>query len=239
MKRLLLILLIISALCKTVICQQQDARDVSITFYGVVLDASTLTPIPNSQISVNSIFSSVSAKDGSFMLRVMRNDTILFSVLGYKPVVYNVSDTLSGREFNAGIFMQADTLAIGEVVIVPRIVNIRSEILNAQPEQNIEMDNARFNMAVSRYQGITGQGNLGDPATNYEVLRQRQIIDAYEKGGIPSDKMIGLSPFLLIPAAYLLIHGLPESPPPLKPGLSKRELDQIFRKYLETSQMKK
>lgn len=234
MKRMLLIFLIITALGKTAKCQQQNVTDVSIGFYGVVMDASTLTPIPNSQIFINGIFSSVSDKEGSFSLRVMRNDTILFSVLGYRPVIYNVSDTLSGREFNAGIFLQTDTVAIGEVIIVPRIINIRSEILNAQPGLNTEMDNARFNIAVSRYQGITGQGSLGDPASNYEILRQKQIIDAYEKGGIPSDKMVGLSPFLLVPAAYLLIHGLPESPPPLKPGLSKRELDQIFRKYLET-----
>ncbi len=235
MKRALVILNCFLVVCGTASSQLQKEREPGLVFYGVVLDASTLTPIPNSQIFINNSFRGVSEKDGSFALRVMRSDTLRFSVLGYKSVIFNVSDTLSGNEFNTGIFMKADTLQIGEVIILPRMINLRSELMGPLPDPNPAMDNARFNMAVSRYQGITGQGSLGDPAANYEIIRQKQRIEAYEKGGIPSDKMIGLSPFLLIPAAYLLIHGLPEPSPPLKPGLTKQELDQIFRRYLESS----
>ena len=235
MKRVFLILLVLVTISQIINCQPQKEKGLSLAFYGVVMDASTLAPIPNSQIFINNSFNSVSGNDGSFALQVRRNDTVRFSVLGYRPLLFYVGDTLSGREFNAGIFMQTDTMEIGEVVIIPRIISLRTEITGSPPVQSTEMENARFNMAVTRRQGITGQSSLGDPAANYEVLRQKQMIDAYEKGGIPSDRMIGLSPFLLVPAAYLLIHGLPESPPPLKPGLSKKELDQIFRKYFERS----
>ena len=62
---------------------------------------------------------------------------------------------------------------------------------------------------------------------------------AYEKGGIPSDQTVGLNPLLVIPAAYLLIKGLPEKPGPVKsftdPGF---EVDQIHRKYLEMQKRK-
>ena len=235
MKRALFISLLLVTVSQIINCQQQKEKGLSLAFYGVVMDASTFAPIPNSQIFINNSFNSVSGKDGSFAVQVMRNDTVRFSVLGYKPLIFLVGDTLSGREFNAGIFMQTDTMEIGEVIIIPRIINLRTEILGSQPLQSTEMENARFNMALTRYQGIAGQSSLGDPAANYEVIRQKQRIEAYEKGGIPSDRMIGLSPFLLVPAAYLLIHGLPESPPPLKPGLSKKELDQIFSKYFEKS----
>jgi hypothetical protein len=46
--------------------------------------------------------------------------------------------------------------------------------------------------------------------------------------------MVGLSPLLLIPAAYLLINGLPEKTAPMKSNLTRQELDQIHKKYLET-----
>jgi hypothetical protein len=80
---------------------------------------------------------------------------------------------------------------------------------------------------------------LGDPATNYELLRQKQKTDAFERGGIPSDKMVGISPLLLIPAAYLLIHGLPEKPAPLKQQLTNQEVNQIHNKFLETLKQRK
>jgi hypothetical protein len=86
---------------------------------------------------------------------------------------------------------------------------------------------------LSAYQGRISQGKLGDPASNYEFLRQKQKADTYEKGGIPSDKMVGISPFMLLPAAYLLINGLPDKPPTLKPQITRQEIDQLNARYLE------
>jgi hypothetical protein len=101
------------------------------------------------------------------------------------------------------------------------------------------MDNARYNIAISAYQGRTTQGKLGDPQSNYDLIRQKQKNDAYEKGGIPSDRIAGISPLLLIPAAYLLIHGVPERPAPYENKLTLQELDQIQKKYLESLKQKK
>jgi hypothetical protein len=150
-----------------------------------------------------------------------------------------VSDSLKGSEFNAGIYMHTDTISIGEVIIVPHYTNLRSEILNAPTKVPPEMDNARYNVAISGYQGRTTQGKLGDPASNYGLLRQKQNIDAYEKGGIPSDMISGINPLLLIPAAYLLFHGLPERPAPMEKKLTIREIEQINEKYLEYIQLRK
>jgi hypothetical protein len=38
--------------------------------------------------------------------------------------------------------------------------------------------------------------------------------------------------------AYLLIKGFPEKPVPLKSNLTRQELDQIQKKYLETLKKK-
>jgi hypothetical protein len=43
-----------------------------------------------------------------------------------------------------------------------------------------------------------------------------------------------LSPFMLIPAIYLLMNGFPEKAEPMKSNLTRQELDQIHKKYLET-----
>jgi hypothetical protein len=238
MKKILIIFLTF-LISQALSSQMGNDAGVRFVFHGIVIDASTLNPIPGSQIFVNKSFHSVAGKDGTFSLNIRRNDTILFSILGYKPVSFSVSDTLMGREFNTGIFMQTDTLEIGEVIILPRYANLKSDILNAKPEQKAEFDNARFNVAVSAYQGLHSQVTIGDAATNYMILRQKHRIEAYEKGGIPSDRMVGISPFLLIPAAFLLIHGFPEPPSYMKPALTQQEVDQLFRKYMETSRADK
>jgi hypothetical protein len=80
---------------------------------------------------------------------------------------------------------------------------------------------------------------MGDPSVNYEILRQKQKTDAFERGGIPSDRIAGLSPFLLIPAAYLLIRGVPEPPTPPKPQLSSKDLLELQNRYLEVLKNRK
>jgi hypothetical protein len=219
----------------------QDERDsrIRILFRGLVLDANSFSPVANSQIIINRAFTSVSGVDGTFAFYVSRRDTVVFVSLGYKPTTLYVSDTLSGSEFNAGIYMKSDTLSIGDVVIVPRLNNLKSDMLNSRSRTPSTMDNARYNVAVSAYQGKNSQGRLGDPAANYELLRQKQKVDAFEKGGIPSDKIFGLNPLLIIPAAYLLIHGLPEKPEPMKQELTEQEINEINRRYLETVNKRK
>ncbi len=39
--------------------------------------------------------------------------------------------------------------------------------------------------------------------------------------------MVGISPFMLIPAAYLLMNGLPEQPQTPEPRISKKDLDEL------------
>lgn len=239
MKHIFLFITLSFFIIQSCYCQEQENTGTRILFRGVVMDASTLSPLTNSQVMINSVFNSVSNSDGTFSFFVNRNDSILFRHLGYKPSLLFVSDTLKGKEFVAGIFMNSDTVSIGEVIIVPRFTNLKSEILYAPSKVPSIMDNARYNVAISAYQGRTTQGKLGDPAANYDLLRQRQKVDAYEKGGIPSDMIAGINPLLLLPAAYLLIHGMPEKPPPLEQKLTKQELDQIQKKYFETLKQQK
>ncbi len=204
-----------------------------ILFHGVVMDALTLTPVENSKIVINRSFSSVTGRNGNFSFLVNKKDTVVFSSMGYKPATMIISDTLSNNDFMAGIYLNNDTLEIPEVVILPRYTNIRSEILNAKSKMPSTMANARYNVALSAYQARTSQGRLDDPASNYSYIHQRQKIQAEEKGGIPSDQIAGINPLILIPGLYMLIHGVPEKPSPMRQReLSNYEIDQINKAYL-------
>ena len=239
MKRILLILFLILGIFSTGLCQVEEQRKNSILFTGIIRDASSLSPLPNSQIIINGSFTSISDQDGTFAIKVNRRDTITFSLLGYKSACFYVSDTLATDEFVAGVYLKTDTLSIGEVIIIPRLPNLKSDILKPPPARNPEMENAKYNMAVSAYQGRIALSKLDNPASNYYVIQRRQLINAIDKGGIPSNQMVSLNPLLLIPAAYLLLNGFPLPPPPMKSDLTKQELDQIHKKYLESLQIKK
>lgn len=229
-----LILLIFFFAAVTVNGQVLKNADARILLQGAVFDANTFNALAGSQILINREFFSVCDEEGRFAINVFKGDTVLFTRLGYKAAVLNISDTLSGREFLAGIYMHPDTLEIQEVVIIPRFSNLRSEMFTSRPESDFHIENARYNLEVSAYQGRTGISKLGDPSMNYEVLRNQQKSEAYTKGQIPPDRIVGLSPFMVLPAAYLLMNGLPEKPAPFRPQLTEQEVALIHRKYLET-----
>jgi hypothetical protein len=216
------------------LCQEPGEKN--IIFRGIIRDAGSFTPISDAQIMINGEFSAVSENDGTFDFYASGEDTVLFSILGYKPETIYVSDTLTGKEYIIGVYLNMDTLSAAQVVIVPRLRNLKSEIMNGPVKTPAQFENARYNVAISAYQGRNSQGNLGDPADNYALLASKQKTEAYERGGIPSDRIAGLSPLMLIPAAYLLFKGLPPKPAPLKMPLSAHEIDQLHRKYLESVQ---
>ncbi len=238
MKRTLLLILFAEIFIFRLFSQVTDNSANRILFQGLVLDAQTSAKISGSQIVINRKFSSVSTTDGTFAFYVNRKDTVIFYSLGYMPTTMLISDTLSGKDFIAGIYMKSDTLSIGEVIIVPRFSNIKSKMLSGRSPESSTIDNAKYNVAVSSYQGRNSISSMNDPASNYAAIRQKQTIRAYERGGIPSDQMLGFNALVLIPAAYMLLKGLPPKPDAYKPEITPYELDLIQKKYLESVRKK-
>jgi hypothetical protein len=168
-----------------------------------------------------------------------RKDTIEFRLLGYKHALFFFNDTLTGRDYMAGIYLNTDTILIGEVIIVPRLANLKSEIFRAPAPVSRELENARTNLALSAYQAKVSHGKLGDPLSNYEIIKMQQRNVAYEKGQIPSSAIAGISPFISVPALNLLMNGLPPKPIPMKPDLTEEEINQIHKRYLESQRSKR
>jgi hypothetical protein len=138
-----------------------------------------------------------------------------------------IGDTLLAKEYVLGIYLSSDTLMIPAVVVMPRLVNMRAEIMAEKPGIDDATFNATNNLKISTYQGLTAATRLDDPAANYQVIRHMQAIEAGEKGGIPSSQMVALSPFAIIPLIYVLAKGLPENPPAPAPYISAKEMNRI------------
>lgn len=198
-----------------------------ILFHSIILDSGTREPLTGAHYINMQRSAGAADSRGQVSFYAQPHDTVTFTCIGYKDFRMVISDTLYAREYTAGIFMSSDTLVIEGVVVVPRLGNIRAEIMSDRPPADQAMINASNNLRLSAYQGITSTAELGDPVTNYEMLRQKQRTDAIERGGIPSDKMIGLNPFAIIPLIYILVKGRPEAPKPPAPYLSARERQQI------------
>lgn len=239
MRHILLILSSVFLISWSLTGQVKQDTDQSILFRGVIMDASTLAPISNSQIMINSLFSSLSREDGSFSFYVNWSDTVVFRSLGYKPSVLYVSDTLKGKEYITGVYMNTDTVNIGEVIIIPGLSNLKYDILNSKSATSATLENARYNVAISAYQGKTNQAVLGNPIDNYNVIAQRQKNYAFEKGTISDEHIVGFNPLIFLPAAYILLHGVPEAAPPMQPRLSNEEVDKIHKRYLDNLYKKK
>lgn len=233
MNRILNILLLFIFLNPSA-AQYANTEQDRVRLQGIVRDATSISPLTNSQIFINREFYGVTDSTGTFSMLLTRKDTVEFRLLGYRPALFFFNDTLRGRDYMAGIYLNTDTIQIGEVIIVPRLANLRSEIFRAPAPVSQEMENARTNLALSAYQAKVSHGKLGDPLSNYEIIKMQQRTVAYEKGQIPSSAIAGVSPFMIVPALYLIMNGLPQKPMPMRPDLTEEEINHIHQKFLES-----
>ncbi len=221
--RLLPLLLLAAFMTRGAEAQKQQ----SMLFHGVILDADTREPLTGAHYAVRNRSAGAADSRGMFSFYARHNDTVSFTSVGYRTFIMSVADTLTAREYVVAIWLSSDTLMIPAVVIMPRLGNIKAAIMSEPPATNQELINASNNLKIAAWQGITSTSRQVDPASNYELLRQKQRIDAYEKGGIPSSQMVSLSPFTIIPLIYILATGLPEDPAPPPPYISVRELEKL------------
>jgi hypothetical protein len=232
MKQITLIILTTLLSLNSISAQQREQGKSQLLFQGLAMDAKTEAPVPDAQIFINRTFRSVSDPAGKFAFYAERHDTIVFRILGYTDSRIIVSDTLAGTDFITGVYLHPDTIEIPEVVIIPRLQKLKSELFSPKQPANREFENAKYNMALTSYQAKVNESKLGTPEAYYDVIRQRQKDAAYTRGQIPSDRIVGLSPLSIIPLAYMLLHGPPQRPEAPKPYLTEQEVNEIHKRYL-------
>jgi hypothetical protein len=221
--------LLLLLLCVLNLAEAHAQQPGTVLFHGVILDAGNSQPLPDAHYRIKGRTAGATDARGMFTLYARWHDTITFTCIGYRDYSMTVQDTLLAREYTAGIYLTSDTTLIPAVIVIPRLGNIRAEIMADRPAASQEMINASNNIKMGVFQGLTTQPELGDPLVNYELLRQTQRMEAYEKGQIPSGNMVGLSPLILIPLLQRLATGPPDDPVPPAPHISARDLEYLQR----------
>ena len=118
--------------------------------HGSILDAADLQPIPYVSVYVRHGYGTASNENGYFELPCHSGDTINFSCVGYQRVTFAVPDSLIGRSRVVGILMSADTILLGEVVVLPFITyaRLKYEVANMPPDENISLAISNIEYAV-------------------------------------------------------------------------------------------
>ena len=91
-----------------------------IQFSGVVVDSEDLLQVPFTSIMVaNTTRGTISDYSGYFSFVARENDTIVFSYIGYKPILFVIPDTLSNPRYSIIQMMNKDTVRLQEIEIYP------------------------------------------------------------------------------------------------------------------------
>jgi hypothetical protein len=116
-KRILLFLLI-SACCFT--AKAQQGSEGLIQFSGLVVTADSLRALPLVSIRIkNSNKGTYSDQAGFFSFVARKNDVIVFSSIGLKPVEYRIPSDLAGSKYSIIQPMSEDTFYLPETVVRP------------------------------------------------------------------------------------------------------------------------
>jgi hypothetical protein len=97
----------------------QESDNDLIILEGRVLSADSLMPVRNAHIiSRQNRWGTISSAEGAFKMYAGRNDSVLFTSVGYSPFILVVDDSViknSGKHFR--VLMKTDTVLINEVII--------------------------------------------------------------------------------------------------------------------------
>ena len=133
-------------------------------------------------------------------------------------------------EYVVGIILYRDTILLKEVVIVPRMKDLRKEFMNIKHTPDPELDNARRNLAILSYQGIAGKGIEWDADESYKRVQMRQEMAALNKGMVAPNEMVAIN-FLAIIPYMIFMMTREELKPPEDVYISDSEYQKLLQNY--------
>lgn len=98
--------------------QAQQLPDSIFVFTGKVVRDDSLSAIPNAHIiSKFNHWGTISNNEGIFKMYASKDDSLLITSVGYRPLIFNIDTSKVNKEEVYLILMQADTIKINEVII--------------------------------------------------------------------------------------------------------------------------
>jgi len=172
----------------------------SITITGVVLESDSLRGLPQTYVISNRHTGTVTDANGYFTFQANAGDTLTFKYLGYKPFTYIIPDSLSMRNYMAGIILNKDTILLSEVIILPWMnrQQFRQAFISNVPDQ--ETQNATRNLNILNYQSRQTP-HTWDPDFMVEQQIKQYSMNVEYKGMISPNQqlnLVGLVGFLVM-----------------------------------------
>ncbi|RUT72896.1 hypothetical protein [Ancylomarina longa] len=170
----------------------QKIRTDSIFFTGAVMDQKDLSPLPYAHFRVNEKRAGTSNGFGRFSFWVNSGDTIHYSYVGYHDIRVIISDSLKKETYLFGVFMSKDTVALQEVLILPRFGDFKQAFMNSKVNTP-EYVRAKNNINSATYEALTKRPEKMDAKANTDMLIHQHIVQNENKAMVPADMMVGVS----------------------------------------------
>jgi hypothetical protein len=195
--------------------QERDERYIQVS--GIITDVYHRPVAGVSIVSKKLRRATASEPTGIYSITSTPGDTIFFRALGYKRYHTVIPQDYTERHANADIMLEQDTIAIGEVSILPW--KTYSEFLrDVTKERPVDpkIENMNENIA-SIYVAIANQtGVISSPEAGFRYSMQQNFNATATRGQYPVNNL--LNPFAWAKFINGLKTGLIKNQQPIKPA---------------------
>lgn len=181
--RILTSVLLILLLISTHKVLGQEPEPDLVQFSGITITADSLEPVAYTKIVIkDKNKGTVSDGLGYFSFVAHKQDTILFSALGYKPVSFIIPDTVTKSRYSLIQLMTADTLTLAAAIIYPwpTLEEFKQAFISLEiPDDDLER--ARKNLNLNAFQ-MQLENLPMDAGANYRNYIDNQTSKLYYLG---------------------------------------------------------
>jgi hypothetical protein len=207
----------------------QILRADSVHLSGIVMQSPELSPIAGVHVTVGHHLTTTD-EDGRFYLWATTGDSLRFTHVSFKPVIWYIPDTIVHNDLLLGLFMTTDTTQLDEVVVYPRITNL-SLALTRTTKSEEEMQLARANLNAAAWAARNNRQSDWDASKNQDFQMQKYHAKAEYRGMIPPDEMVPVT--AIIPLALSLVRQYYENANKEQFRITPAERDLLERLYLK------
>ncbi|MDE5420687.1 carboxypeptidase-like regulatory domain-containing protein [Ancylomarina sp. DW003] len=198
MRKLFFCCVIVLSLCFAKESRAQKYNLDSIFFTGAVMDQVDLKTLPYAHFSINKKQGGITNEYGRFSIWVSSGDTINYSYVGYNDVKVVVSDSLQQDDYLFGVFLAKDTIALQEVLILPRFGDFKEAFMNAKVNTP-EYVRAKNNVNSATYEALTTRPTKMDAKANTDLLIRNHVVAIENKTMVPTEMTAGVSTTRTLP----------------------------------------
>jgi hypothetical protein len=163
--------------------QDTTGDDSLVQFSGITITADSLNPVAFTRIYVKQTHKgTTSDMNGYFSFVAHKNDSILFSALGYKRAIFIIPDTITKSRYSLIQLMTADTLTLAAAYIFPwpTLEDFKRAFLETKiPDDEIEI--ARKNLTAADIR-MKAEDYPMDARMNYNNYIETQTSKLYYFG---------------------------------------------------------